>query len=44
MQSERTKIKSERTKIKSERTKMQPNTMSLKKEGRPLFLFYLILF
>ena len=44
MQSEWTKIKSERTKIKSERTKMQPNTMSLKKEGRPLFLFYLILF
>ena len=23
---------------------MQPNTMSLKNEGRPLFLFYLILF
>ena len=37
MQSERTKIKSERTKIKSDRTKMQPNTMSLKKKGRPLF-------
>ena len=44
IQSEQTKMQSERTKIKSERTKMQPSTMSLKKEGRPLFLFYLILF
>ena len=42
MQSRRTKMQSKRTKMQSKQTKMRPNTLSLKKEGRRLFLFYLI--